>query len=389
MPTYRVYATRWDTGGVVEEIPAKGLQFSMPLSDHGECSFNATVSPGSVWRPAVSAPVTGILVARDDEPVWTGWLLTDDQQAGSRTFAFGAYEWLKFYAAVPAVAHDYADKNDHYIFRDLISRAAADVTGQDVGIVMDSSTMGDSSSDLTIEEWDHPYVEQVVTELANTEGGPEWYVQAGGTLSAPTRRLVLGDRLGLTTSDVVLEYVEDTAAAPALGAMTTSVLSSLLPTVGPVTSLERRGGNVLVVNRTRDGSRTVTATLAVGAGQEAVQLTKSAQSDRLLAAGFPRLTRIGSYTDVTNARTLQRHANADLAASCGVLTGYTLVTLEGDPEWRQVPRGSTVRVILDTDVYGGARPVDFTTRVQNITVAVPDDGGPAQVAWDVADVLEV
>jgi len=46
--SWEVYATRWDSNFIVEElIPARGLEFTMPLSDHGECSFSATVEPRS------------------------------------------------------------------------------------------------------------------------------------------------------------------------------------------------------------------------------------------------------------------------------------------------------------------------------------------------------
>ena len=131
--------------------------------------------------------------------------------------------------------------------------------------------------------------------------------------------------------------------------------------------------------------------VAVGAGEEKAQLRAPAPSG-LIGAGWPRLTRTETYSDVTSTTTLARHARADLAAAEGLTTGYQLVTLDGDPDWTQVPRGSTVQVILDTDVYGAERPVGgsdgFTTRVQGITVAVPDDGGDAQVQWDTATVQE-
>ena len=53
---YEVYATRCDDAHIVEElIPARGLEFTLPLSDHGEGSFSATVEPRrSFWRPALS-----------------------------------------------------------------------------------------------------------------------------------------------------------------------------------------------------------------------------------------------------------------------------------------------------------------------------------------------
>jgi hypothetical protein len=100
------------------------------------------------------------------------------------------------------------------------------------------------------------------------------------------------------------------------------------------------------------------------------------------------MTKTNQYDDVIIEATLQAHANADLAASAGIPTGYSLVSLDGDPDWTQTPRGSTVRVVLDTDVYGESRPVVFESRLQELTVRVPDTG-LAQVEWQVATVLEV
>ena len=53
---FEVYATRWDDGHIIEElIPARGLEFTLPLSDHGDAAFSATVEPGrSWWRAALS-----------------------------------------------------------------------------------------------------------------------------------------------------------------------------------------------------------------------------------------------------------------------------------------------------------------------------------------------
>jgi len=53
-----------------------------------------------------------------------------------------------------------------------------------------------------------------------------------------------------------------------------------------------------------------------------------------------------------------------------------------------VPRGGSVQVVLDTDVYGREQPVYLTSRVLDVRVTVPDDGR-AQVQWSVADVLEL
>jgi len=106
-----------------------------------------------------------------------------------------------------------------------------------------------------------------------------------------------------------------------------------------------------------------------------------------LNAGYPRKTKTATYTDVVIPATLQRHADADLAAGSGMTTVYTLTTFEDDPDWTGVARGDTVRVELDTDVYASERPLVFTSRVLDMAVHVPDDG-KVQVNWTLADVKE-
>ena len=388
MPRYEVYATRWDDPHVVEElIPAKGLSFSLPLSAHGECSFSATVEPGrSLWRSAIAPVMSGLLVERDGVPVWCGWVIGENQ-SGPRTFSFSAVEWGAFFTRVPAVPQTYTGENDHHIFRDLILQAER-VSNQDPRVQL-GSTLGNSTSDLTVNPWDDRSVADLFTSLAESAGGPEWYFGAAGTHENPIRWLVLGDRLGHTTPQTFLEYVEDSEEWDAPEPPPTiALLGDLFPVGTRATLPGRRGGNVLLPARTRNSSASSTQAVAVGSGEELAQLRRTATADRLLAAGWPRLTRTERYQDVVVPGTLQRHADADLKATAGVSTGYSLVTLDGDPDWTQVPRGSSVAVSLDTDVYGGQRPVEFTSRLLDLTVRVPDDG-PAQVEWDVAEVMEV
>jgi hypothetical protein len=360
---YEVYATGWDDPTIREElIPARDLEFSLPLNDHGECSFSATVEPGrSFWRPSIAPVMSGVLIARDGVPVWSG-MVWSESQTGPRTFSFRCAEWGSFFERVPAVAYTYTDWNDHALFRDLISRAAA-ISGQDPGIIM-GSTLGGTVSDKTINAWDDLTVERAFRDVGDAAGGPDWYFGAAGTLAAPERHLVLGDNLGAGGVAAVLEYVE-----AADGSWSS-------------------GGNVIGhPSRVRDGSQSATATVAIGSGEEKAQLRRTATSG-LLSAGYPRLTHTASYTDVKVAATLQRHATVDLSARAGLFTSYTLATWDGDPDWTQVPRGSTVRVSLDTDVYQGQREViEFDARVMDINPVVSDVG--TQVNWTVSTVLGV
>ncbi|MER7070975.1 hypothetical protein [Terrabacter sp. NPDC000476] len=392
MATYEVYATSWSDPHIVETLlPARELSFSMPLSDHGECTFSATVEPGkSFWRQSVSPPLSGILIARDGVPCWSGWITADRQVPGTRTFQFTAREWGLFFATTPARVRRYDGWTDQSIIRDLIDYAQAQ-PGQNVHVDT-GPWVGGNTSLVEINAWDDLDSEAVLRRIAEAEGGPEWYFGTAGELMDPKRVLVLGTKLGQTTPVDTLMYVEDTEdwAPPSVpGVAGITLLSNLFPVATIVAPTGRRGGNVLAMGRTRDTARSTTVARAVGAGVEAASLQRSAQASKLLAAGWPRMTRWFEHNSVTDEGMLQRHANADLAASAGIATGYSLVSLDGDPDWTQVPRGSVMRIVLDTDVYAGPRPYTFDSRLLGVKVDVPDDGGTAQVQWDVAERLEV
>ena len=390
MPAYEVYATRWNDGHVVEElIPARGLEFTLPLSDHGECSFSATVEPRrSFWRPALSCAMSGILICRDGVPVWSGQML-GERQSGPRTFDFTFAEWGSFFETCPAVPLTLVGANalnDHALQRRLISDAQA-VAGQDVGIIL-GSTMGATVSELTINPWDTTTVEEEFRRLGEHAGGPNWYVNTGGTMENPTRTLVQGDGLGSSSPVAVLEYVEDVEMyvqpeAPP----TVTLLGQLFPGQQPYAVVGgRRGGN-LIAHPARQQSPGVTATIAVGAGDQLAQLRKYATATALLNAGYPKRSKTSSYVDVTNPTTLQRHSDADLAAGSGMTTSFTLSTFGSDPDWTGVSRGDTVRVELSTDIYATEDPLIFESRVLDIGVKVPDQG-EVQVNYTIADVRD-
>jgi hypothetical protein len=383
---YEVYATRWDDPHIIEElIPARDLEFSMPLSDHGECSFTARVESGrSFWRSALTQYLSGVLVARDGVPVWQGWLVADDE-TGDREFTFRAVEWGFFFATCPAVVKTWSSTNDCVIFRDLVDSAQV-VAGQDVK-VQTGDAVGASFSDRTVNAWDDTTTESEFRSVSDAQGGPEWYFGTTGTLENPVRQLYLGDRLGTTDPAAMLEFVEDTAEPTFPGPVpTVTLLGNLFPGQSPVVPTRRAGGNVIAKARLRQ-SNSATSWVGFGAGDGPAQY-RVVKDSPLLGQGWPKVTRSTQYSDIKRYATLQRRVQADLDAAEGFATGYSLVTLESDPDWTLVPRGSSVLVSLDTDVYAGPRPLEFSTRVLNTTVRVPDDG-EAQVQWDVATVQEV
>jgi hypothetical protein len=391
VPKYEVYATRWDDPHVVEDlIPAKGIEFTLPIKDHGELSFSATKEPGlSVWRSALAPLMSGCLVTRDDQPVWSGFLWSETQP-GARTFAFKAAEWGSFLERIPAIAWSYSDELDEAIIVDLIQRAS-EVAGQDAKITLPTPG-GDVRSDVTINPWDDVSVEAKLRQLGDAIDGPDWYFGTAGNLADPIRQLVLGERLGDVTSRTLLQYVEASEPVPAIsGPPQLSALGNVFPAVPPSTEgwWLRRGGNVIAPpKRSRDGAGSATATRAIGAGEERAQLNAYDEAADLLDGGWPRLTTTSSYTDVTEQATLQRKATGDLTSRAGLLTAYTLTTFDGDPDWTEIGRGSTVSVSLDTDAYGGPRPLEFDSRLVDLAVKV-QDAGEALVNWTTLSRMEV
>jgi hypothetical protein len=390
---YGVYATRWDDPHIVEElVPARGLSFGMPLSDHGEASFTATVEPGrSSWRAALGLPLSGILVTADGHPCWSGWV-TGERQTGQRTFAFTAVEWGAIFARFPAPTKDYLLTDGMAAMRDLIASAQA-VAGQNVAVAAAGTGTSGYPAGVQVNAWDTSSVEDVLRQITEAENGPEWYFATTGTLDNPQRTLIHGVNLGnhAPDDDPVLHYVESTpdwAGYPAPGGV--RLLTDLFPgeAANVVQDLPRRGGNVLAVSRDRSVARSATQIIGTGDGAEIAQLRRFAVNTRLRNIGWPLLTSFVNHGGINDEGLLQRLVNADRDAVGGIATSYAISTYDGDPEWSQVPRGSHMRAILDTDVYATPRPYTFRTRLLNTTVAANDDGGPAQITWDLAETLE-
>lgn len=397
---FEVYATRWDSSRIVSQIiPARGLSFSFPLSDHGDSSFSATVEPGrSFWRSSLGGPASGCLIAESQDqgpslPIWGGRLKNESEQ-DDRAFTFQFGEWGSFLNRFPAIADTWpASTFDVDMYLDILARVQA-VSGQNLNITGIPTGAKTVRSTRTVNEWENRNAGDVLAEIASAQGGPEFYYPVGGTLANPQRYAVVGERLGDPQARFVLEYVENTPdPTQPPTAPTVALLSQLFPGTAPRMSsgrLGRRGGNVLAVYRTQDADKGGTVAREIGSGDEAAQIRYNAEATGLLAAGWPRVTTNFDRSSVTNANTLARHGQADLAAMAGIPTGWSLVTRGKRPDWRQVVsnRGSMVRVELDTDRYATRRPLVFEARVLNVTVAVPDDGGDEQVRWDISTVLQ-
>jgi hypothetical protein len=385
---YEVYLTAWNDPAMVEgPLPISGLEFTLPLSDHGEATFSATVEPArSLWRPAMAPVVSGVIIVRDSAPVWSG-IVWSEQQTGPRTFQFRCAEWGSFFERVPPVVKPYQHWNDHDLFRDLIT-SVQEFPGWNPQIGL-GTTLGTQFSDLTINSWDDTRVEALFRGLGDAAGGPEWRFGITGSLDYPQRVLILADRMGATTPNVTLEYVETSEpyVAPSPPPILT-LLGNLFPSAQRDASPGRRaGGNVIAhPARTRDGTLSATSTVAFGAGSGAAQLRATDTATRLRSVGYPDLLYSNAYPSVVDQSTLQRHATTDLNERAGLVTSYTLTTFDDAPDWTGSQPGESVQVILDTDVYADGITM-FEARLLELAVHVSDNDRTL-VNWTIATRLE-
>lgn len=141
------------------------------------------------------------------------------------------------------------------------------------------------------------------------------------------------------------------------------------PTLGGAQQAELQfPGDVLAYAFPEEGGAMATLAWAVGKQDQAANTTPQAQATAtsLLDQGYPLLEQVQSYTDVSDAPTLQAHADADLVAQAGPLTNVQVDLSLADLLASGIALGNVVRLrIEDTRRFPGG--ADLGLRVVAIT----------------------
>lgn len=312
-------ATLLRRGDVIDELPLTDVSYTRRLGgstagdlqaklllvdEHGSFArAQSLLDATTPWRCAV-------FVESDGELRWGGPIISRPYQSGAGTVELKAGELGAYFGrrSLP-IDRTYAATDQLTIQRNMYADAMAQ-PGGDVGLQLGALLSG---------------VVRARTYLAATRKPVE---QASAELSA------------------VLSGFDYAWRPVRVGGVPRIELQQGYPTLGADQSVSfEYPGDVTSFSFPDEGSALATMSWALGSKDDATGLAAQASSTAtaLLDADFPLLERIESYTDVSDAGTLQAHADADLRAQAGTTTQIDLEMTLPDMIDSGVQLGNIVR----------------------------------------------
>lgn len=367
MSAYTYLACDLRTDQVLDELPLTGVTFGRGLgADVRQLRAKVPLGdrkwPASRLWAATQPARTMVWVARDDQLVGGYILWTRNRRTGEVSGSEVLSYFTRRHVRTTMVA---AGVDQLSIARNLLAAAQTTEAGAvgDLGVQLGPASTSGVLRDRTYDAADRKSYADALTELANVQGGFELRIDAVGSIDNRAKMLVLGyPRLGRAGASSGLQFE--------------------LP------------GNLSDYDWPEDGTELSTLADALGAGDEGRQLVGTATQAALEAAGYPRLERTGSYSDVTDQATLDGHAAADLAASAGLVIYPKLVVRAGAaPQLGTYDPGDDARVrITDTSwprpAAGGAG-LDTTLRLLGIDCTPAAGGADEKVQLTMGGVLSL
>ncbi|MEU2558433.1 hypothetical protein ABZ626_03660 [Streptomyces longispororuber] len=235
---YRFITARALTGDVLAwDLPMSNVEFGPSLSAAG--SFSGEVAPrlATLVRTQVDAGDTWLYVERDGRLMWGGlvWRATPEGSALQVEAAGpGSYPYRR---------HDlhgnlngrgpYVNADPCRVIRDVWAYLQEQPDG-DLGVLVDDTTskvqVGTPGDRYSIDWWEAPVLGDVIEDMVQVEGGPEWTETVSWTGEKPRHRIRIGwPRLGTRRRDlafttgvniiesVAVEYDADEAAQVVIG----------------------------------------------------------------------------------------------------------------------------------------------------------------------------
>lgn len=355
------------TNIITAEIPLAGARPSLKLGAASTMSGTWTLStrwsggdPYGLTRPGRTA----IYALRDDRPIYGGILWTSRYDSTTQKIELGSSDWWSYFdhrkvlpllPPAPAVTDvaslsvSYAQVDQNDIARQLVQLAATH-TGGDIGLTYDTTTSG-ILRDRTYFGYELADIGQAIKQLSEVDGGPDIAFGVGSNLDSdgrPVRTMRIGNPL---IGQVGEPWVFESGAA---------VLQFTWPS---------------------DATRMATRSYAHGEGSELGSLIAVAEETYKYDDGWPVLEIDQAYSNVTEADTLQAHADADRYAARLPVVSPTLV-VAGDGRDRYGNRvypaigeygvGDQARVVLQDLFF--SQGIDCQARLIGIDIDPGDDG---------------
>lgn len=335
--TYTYLACDLLTDTVLAELPLQQVQYETLLSGIGSLRAFLPINSETLPLDPINATVggrTALYVDRDGVIVWGGIIWTRQPAAGG--LQIQAAEFLSYYQrryitqTLSTVAANVANSNfiptgqrlypdQKHIMWSLFQWASTTPAG-DLHIDTNYLTgTGDGlSRERTYYGYERPEIYATMQQLSQADDGFDFGIEIGWTPVlnnvAPTRykrARTWFPRRGRSAADSGLVFSKG----------------------GPAAS-------IVAYDWPEDYTALSTRVHALGDGDGEARLAATASDTDLLASGWPLLESVETYSGVTQAATLQGHANADLTArSSAAVAPWFDVLADADPAFGSYSNG--------------------------------------------------
>uniref|UniRef100_UPI003F49937B hypothetical protein n=1 Tax=Nonomuraea sp. CA-251285 TaxID=3240002 RepID=UPI003F49937B len=289
MATYRYHFFDFATKRHIDTLPVEQAAFGWELGGvgtfTGELPLYADDLPAARVRDAIIPYRTRLFVERGQSLVWGGWLHDPPSyDSASGRVTIRAEESLGYFDRrfMPTKRYDQIDQLE--IARDVLALAQAQ-PGGDMWIGLDAAVLSGRLRDREYSAYDRTPVLSALSQLSEVIDGFEVGVQVGWFGATPQETLLLGyPRLGraLGASGLAWEYDRFVSSQQTLESFQWSPA----------------------------GIPMATRSIASAETDEGVQLSATADRPDLIADGYPLLEYGETFDGVSDAATLQDHADA-------------------------------------------------------------------------------
>ncbi|MEU7154120.1 hypothetical protein AB0B15_39825 [Streptomyces sp. NPDC045456] len=345
--TYLFCDLRTDT--VLAELPLREVKYSTELNGIGSLSAvvpytddTLPLDPDTATRPGRTA----VYVDRDGVIVWGGIVWTRDRAEGGK--AIQAAEFLSYFqrrhvkttlstdpsvllnpAYVPDGQKLYPDQR--FIVWSLL-RYAEVQTGGAIGLDINSMIAEPNTGNfptVTYFGYERPAIYDAIAALAKSDNGFDFGIETfwtqPGNNDAPSR-----------VRRMRVWY-------PRRGRQSAAESGLVFSNGGPEPS-------VLSYDWPENGVELATEVSALGAGNGEAKLTSVQQTADLIAAGYPLIEAVTTYSDVVEQARLDATARADLAARTqAVVQPSFQVMADADPVYGSYTVGDVARFVIEPD----------------------------------------
>jgi hypothetical protein len=348
-------------GGVMTELPLRGVTFTRPLSGPG--SFTGVLDLGD---PRLSAldPITctvpgrtAVYVDRDGTLVWSGilWLRTYDST--SRALTLQASEFESYFARRLVTATYSPTAVDQFTVAQALITTAQAVAGGSVGVIVLATTCGVPISH-TWNGYELKTVQTALKDIGTVAGGFDWSFDPSYVAGVPT-----------------------------------TTFSTFYPAKGTPNAtngvLFEMPGNVVSYTLPEDATTLDVTSYYSGSGTAAAQLETSI-TDAPLVGVYPLLESVTSDSSILDLPTLVKAAQAENAAAAYPTSLLTLVVrADQDPVLGAYGTGDQIRVRITDPRWpapaAGGAGLEMLARITSLSITAPD-GATTEAVTITADV---